>query len=69
MGVLVTAVGAGIVSAASRDRVTPELAEIAKGCAVGLAAIDITYVARGRIATTYLADAAAQLALLAAARG
>jgi hypothetical protein len=70
VGVLVTAVGGGIAAAAARDRVTPELAAIAAGCAGGLAAIDVVYVARGRIAPTYLLDAAAQLALLRAhARG
>jgi hypothetical protein len=65
VGVLVTAVGGGLLGAAARDRVTPELLTIAIGCAGGLAAIDVVYVARGRIAPTYLADAAVQLALLA----
>jgi hypothetical protein len=45
--------------------VTPELVAIAAGCAGGLAAIDVVYVARGRIAPSYLADAAIQIALLA----
>jgi hypothetical protein len=66
VGVLVTAVGASLVSAAVRDRVTPEITTIAVGCAGGLAAIDVVYVARGRISPAYLADAAAQLALLSA---
>jgi LysR substrate binding domain-containing protein len=48
------------------DRATPEVVGIAAGCAGGLAAIDLVYVARGRIAPTYLLDAAAQLALLGA---
>ena len=65
VGVLVTVVGAGLIAAAARGRVTPELLTIATGCASGLAAIDIVYVARGRIAPTYLADAAIQIALLA----
>jgi hypothetical protein len=65
VGALVTAVGAGVGIAAARDRVTPELTAIAAGCAGGLAAIDIVYVLRGRISPAYLADAAAQLALLA----
>src|SRR5215207_3601886 len=55
VGVLVTAVGAGLIAAAARDRVTPELVAIAAGCAGGLAAIDVVYVARGRIAPAYLA--------------
>jgi hypothetical protein len=65
VGVLVTAVGGGLIGAAARDRLTPELLTIAAGCAGGLAAIDVVYVARRRIAPTYLADAAIQLALLA----
>ena len=65
VGVLVTAVGAGLIAAAARGRVTPELHTIATGCASGLAAIDVVYVARRRIAPTYLADAAIQIALLA----
>jgi hypothetical protein len=64
VGVLVTAVGGGLIGAAARDRVTPELLAIAAGCAGGLAAVDVVYVARGRIAPTYLADAAVQVALL-----
>ena len=64
-GVLVTAVGAGMVSAALRGRETPEILGIAAGCAAGLAAVDVVHVARGRISPVYLADAAAQLAALA----
>jgi hypothetical protein len=66
VGLLVTAVGAGVAAAAARDRVTPEIATIAVGCAGGLAAVDAVYVARGRISPAYLADAAAQIALLVA---
>jgi hypothetical protein len=69
VGVLVTAVGGGLLAAAARDRVTPELAGIASGCAVGLAAIDVVHVARGRIKPTYLLDAGAQAALLAGLAG
>ena len=46
-----------------------ELRGLAAGCAAGLAAIDTVYVARKRIAPTYLLDAVAQLAVLAALRG
>src|SRR3954467_8139040 len=66
VGLLVTAVGAGVATAAARDRVTPEITTIAVGCAGGLAAIDIVYVARGRISPAYLADAAAQVGVRAA---
>jgi hypothetical protein len=64
-GVLVAAVGGGIVSAVLRDRVTPEVVGIAAVCAAGLAAVDVVYVVRGRIAPVYLADAAIQLAAVA----
>jgi hypothetical protein len=67
-GVLVTTVGAGIVSATLRRRETPEIVGIAAGCAAGLAAIDIVHVARGRISLVYLADAAIQLTALGALR-
>jgi hypothetical protein len=66
VGVVVTAVGAGVTAAAARDRVTSEITTIAAGCAGGLAAVDVVYVVRGRISPAYLADAAAQVALLAA---
>jgi len=64
VGVLVTTVGAGLLSAAARNRVTPDLVSIAGGCAAGLATIDVVYVIRRRIAPTYLADAAVEIALL-----
>ena len=66
VGVLVTAAGGSMISAAARGRVTPEITGLAAGCAAGLAAIDTIHVARGRIAPTYLADAAVELAALAA---
>ncbi len=65
VGALVTAVGVGLLGAAIRDRVTPEIAGIASGCAAGLAGIDVAYVLRRRISPVYLGDAAVQLALLA----
>jgi hypothetical protein len=70
VGVLVTSVGAALVSGSRSGRVTRELRGLAAGCAAGLAAIDVFYVTRRRIAPTYLFDAAAQVAFLAAlARG
>jgi hypothetical protein len=65
VGLLVTAVGAGLIGAAAHDRVTPELKSIATGCAASLATIDVVHVARRRIAPTYLADAVVEVALLA----
>ena len=66
VGGIVTAVGAGITSAALRDRVTPEIVAIAAGSAGSLAAIDVVHVARRRIAPTYLLDAAVEIGFLAA---
>jgi hypothetical protein len=66
VGALVTVAGGALMSGARRQRVTPELLSIAAGSAASLAAIDVVYVAKGRIAPTYLIDAAAQLALLGA---
>jgi len=65
VGALVTVVGAGLGAGAARGETAPEVLGMAAGCAAALAAIDVVYVARGRIAPTYLVDAAAQLALLA----
>ena len=64
VGALVTVAGGALLSGAHHRRVTPELRGVAAGSAASLAAIDIVYVARRRIAPTYLIDAAAQLALL-----
>jgi hypothetical protein len=64
VGVLVLAVGASLGLAGARRRVTPELALLAAGSAAGLAAIDVVYVARRRIAPVYLLDALAEGALL-----
>ena len=66
VGAVVTAVGAGLIAAGARRRATPELVGIAAGCAAGLAVIDVYHVARGRIARSYLLDAACQSAALAA---
>ena len=68
VGAIVTAVGAALLSGARSGRITPELRGLAAGCAASLAAIDTVYVARRRIAPTYLLDAVAQLAVLAALR-
>jgi hypothetical protein len=65
VGVLVSVVGAVLVSAARRKRVTDEVMLLAVGCALGLAAIDITYVALKTIRPVYLADAVAELGLVA----
>jgi hypothetical protein len=65
VGVLVTVVGGVLLWGVRSDRVTPELRGLAAGCAAGLTGIDVVYVAKRRIAPTYLLDAAAQVAALA----
>jgi hypothetical protein len=65
VGLLVTAIGAGLGAGAARDRVTPELGLVGAGSAAALGAIDVVYVARRRIRVTYLADAVVEAALLA----
>jgi hypothetical protein len=64
VGALVTVTGGALLSGVRRRRITPELLGVAAGSAASLAAIDIVYVAKGRIAPTYLLDAAVQLGLL-----
>ena len=63
VGGLVAATGLGLAVADRRGRVPPELALIAGGHAAGLAAIDVVYVAKRRIAPVYLLDAAVELPL------
>ena len=65
-GVLITAIGAGLTTAGLRRRVTPDMKLIAVGAAAGLMAIDVVYVARGRIARVYLLDAFAEIGLVGA---
>src|SRR5438270_10614638 len=69
VGVLVAAIGGTLISAGARRMVTAEIAGLAVGSAAGLAAIDIVYAAKGRISRIYLADAAAEAALIAAWSG
>jgi len=66
VGLLVTAVGAGAVSAARSDRVTPETVAVLAGCAASLTAVDVVYVARRRIKPTFLIDAAVEVGILGA---
>jgi hypothetical protein len=66
VGLLVTVVGGALLVSARRGSTSPEMVGIAAGSAASLAAIDVVYVARGRIAPSYLADAAVQIGLLAA---
>jgi hypothetical protein len=64
VGALAGVVGGVLTYAGLRGRRPSELALLAMGTAGAFAAIDITYVAKRRIAPVYLIDAAGQLALL-----
>jgi hypothetical protein len=64
VGALVTVIGGALIARGARGHPQPELLFVAAGSAAALAGIDIVYVAKGRIAPTYLADAAVELGLL-----
>jgi hypothetical protein len=66
VGGLVTTIGGALIGGALRyDEPPAEVVAVAAGSALTLAAVDVVYVARRRIAPTYLIDAAAELAILA----
>lgn len=66
VGALVGVIGGALMAAAVRGRQTDEVRALAMGSAAALAAIDVTYVAKRRISPIYLADAVAELVLMAA---
>ena len=66
VGALAVVIGATLLQASRRDDPPAEATTLAAGSAVAFAGIDVVYVARGRIAPTYLLDAAAEIGLLAA---
>ena len=66
VGLSVAAIGIGLAQAVARQRgVPPELRTVAATSAAGLALVDLSLVAQGRISKIYLADAAAEVALVA----
>ncbi|MDB5311605.1 MAG: hypothetical protein JWO38_5807 [Gemmataceae bacterium] len=65
VGALVTANALVLLFAARRGRPSPEVALLAVGSAIGLAAIDVIYVAREVIPPIYLADAAVEVVFIA----
>lgn len=65
VGCLVAVTGAVLCYAGLRRRPTPETAMLGAGNALALVAIDVNYVARGRISPIYLGDAAAEAVLAA----
>ena len=64
VGVLVSVIGIGLVSAGIRNNITAEIFFIALGSAVVLTAIDIYYVSRKVISKIYLLDAAVEIFLI-----
>jgi hypothetical protein len=66
VGALVLANAIAIGVGARRTKPSAETVALAICDALAFTAIDVTYVARGRISTIYLADAAVELALAAA---
>jgi hypothetical protein len=66
VGLLVTVIGAVLLLAWRRRRVTDEVILLAVGSALSLAAIDVVYVANRTIPPVYLLDAAAEVALVLA---
>lgn len=66
VGALVTTIGGVLANAGRRGRVTDDLRLLAVGSAAALTAIEVVYVARGRISPVYLLDAAAEVGLIAA---
>lgn len=66
VGALITTVGVVLLSAAKRDRITPEIAGLGTGAAASLAAVDLVYVPKGRISPIYLADALMEAGFIAA---
>jgi hypothetical protein len=65
-GVLITSVGACLLTAAWRRTGAAEVVVLAIGAAAGLTAIDVIYVYRQVIEPVYLMDAAAEVVLIAA---
>jgi len=68
VGALVGVTGATLAAAArdQRSLQSPAVRTLAIGSALSLATIELTFVSRGRISPIYLADAAAELGLVAA---
>jgi hypothetical protein len=66
VGVTVTAAGAAIGVAALRREAQAEAAVIGIGTAAGLGVLDVVHHRRGRLRWTYLLDAAAEAAIVAA---
>ena len=64
VGVIVTVIGAVLISAGLRGNVTFEIFLLAVGNAIALAGIDVYYSLKGVISKIYLADAVIELILI-----
>lgn len=65
VGVLIAVIGSTLAVSAWRRDVDPHAAWLAAASAAALATVDVYYVARGRISPIYLADAVAEVVLVA----
>jgi hypothetical protein len=64
VALLLTVIGIVIGRAGMKERITPEVGQLAIGSAASLAAIDVVYVSRGRISRVYLLDALGNILLI-----
>ena len=64
VGAVVAVIGAVLTVAGVRRQTAPEVPLLAVGSAAALTAIDIVYVAQGRIAPIYQLDAVGEVALI-----
>lgn len=65
VGAVLAVIGATLIVAGRGDEVTPAIALLAAASAAALAAVDVIYASRRVISSIYLADAAAEAALIA----
>lgn len=65
VGALISVLGGGLLTSGLHGSPSRDLAAVAAGSAAALTAIDVIYVARGRISEIYLLDAAAETVLIA----
>jgi 4-amino-4-deoxy-L-arabinose transferase-like glycosyltransferase len=63
VGVLITVISVVLIIGGKQRKVNDEIPLLAVGSAVGLTAIDVVYVSKGRISPIYLLDAIAELIL------
>lgn len=66
VGSMIACIGSALLLGARRRAVAPEIRWLATSSAAALMAVDVVFVRRRRIPRIYLADAAAELGLLAA---